>query len=214
MTTDRNRRRGLFGTPVALPDLTQRAGSGPSIAEEGTRAHERAREAGPEPQDAQIDDAPDRQPVEAPRNGIERPPRRRWKPAGPRFSIPARLAGAFLVADVVDICHRQPPSLSQSWQLHRHHAEMWRTEHAPPPPVPTVDEWGMPVEVVKRQKAEPAVPVRGPLGWPGKARYVWACPHLLLVAMLYLLDWAAEKPSRALLITGLVWIVFFVWRPL
>jgi hypothetical protein len=121
-----------------------------------------------------------------------------WQGRGGRF----RLSSMVPVAVAIDICHRQPPSLEQAWVVHRQHAELWRTEHAPPPrPVAVaVDEWG-PVDAwgelitAPAKAGQPAQPVRGPLGWPGRIRYVWAGPHLALTAVIYLLCWITERPA-------------------
>jgi hypothetical protein len=116
---------------------------------------------------------------------------------------------------VAEILARNPPTIAECWEMHRHKARVWKPKPPPPPPKPkqpaepqlvwTGEGWA--------QVAPAVVPVPQPSGgavWLYRWVLAWGLLHTTLLAAILLSSWILSSLPRTLVVAGLVWLVFFV----
>jgi hypothetical protein len=113
---------------------------------------------------------------------------------------PSRLAGLLVALQIAELCHRQPLTLAQTWQAHRHYADMWRRSVVVPPPA--VDQWGEP--------AAAGQPALGPHNWLSRGRLAWGALHLVIAACCLFTSWLLETVPRALITTGAIALAIWI----
>ena len=125
---------------------------------------------------------------------------------GRRRRLSFRGIARFLVLS----CWTEPMSIAAWWQLHHHHAGVWKPGVVAPPtqPAPGGLQLAWDGESWMPAPAVPAVRQTG-VPWLYGLRLAWGLIHIgVFVVPLDIASWIIRAPGRALLTTALIWVVF------